>query len=216
MHRAVSNSLAPRRCVWIAASLAATLLASGCVLPRMRYDDTGRKGGNPYVRLPAACTASAVHKGFAPASPGELAEPRGVWWCARVLNMPGGRMWAAMGWYHEWIFTPDRECGADLEGADSIAGTWPESWKSFFRPMVVSQHKGSAAKPGTLAKRIRGIDYEKLQGRLEPGTRAGTIFPITNCAKWAKKSLKDCQLTPEGMRGDPPPPDTRAYREVAR
>ncbi|MCX7019552.1 MAG: hypothetical protein NTY46_11305 [Candidatus Sumerlaeota bacterium] len=172
------------------AAMILLILTGGCALLQRTPYENENGTSNPWTNAPQASLQSVMNKGFAPAQPEQLKQQGRVWWCARVLNMPGGRIFGALGWYHEWIYTPDREAGADFAGCDSIKGTWPASWTAFFSPMTVTEHTGAAAQPGTFAKPVPDVDYAKIQQRLQPGSRAGTIFPITNCNSWVRKTVR--------------------------
>jgi len=116
--------------------------SSGCSFLRAGLE--GRTPGHDVPILPASVTSALERQRFRPASTLPLNTPKSAWWCIRPVRVPGNRMAAAVGWYHEWIATPDREAGADFYGSDSVRGGWPPSPWSLLRPLYVIDHKGAS------------------------------------------------------------------------
>lgn len=155
----------------------------GCSFFRSGWE--GRSPGHDVPILPATATSALERRGFRRASALPLDSPKSAWWCVRPIRVPANRMAAAVGWYHEWIATPDREAGADFYGSDSVRGGWPASLWSLLRPLYVINHKGAAKGSDVWCRPIQGHDYERLQGELKPGRPAGRlIFPFHNCNTW--------------------------------
>jgi len=127
-------------------------------------------------------------KGFV--SLGGRRPPRpGVYVCKRVPRVPAGRMMAAMGFYHQWIYTPTKERGVGFVGADysHFAGLPDPLW-NIFKPLAVVDHSGAVTKPDTLVKRIEGLDPAQVEPLM--GLRStGKYFPFANCQRWVAETL---------------------------
>ncbi|MCX7719319.1 MAG: hypothetical protein N2111_13095 [Candidatus Sumerlaeaceae bacterium] len=130
----------------------------------------------------------ALAKGFRHTGGRRPAQP-GVYVCKRVPHVPCGRMMAAMGFYHQWIYTPSMERGVGFVGADynHFAGLPRPLWL-VVKPLAVVDHSGAVLKPDTLVKRMDDLE----PGRVEPlmGLRSTrNYFPLANCQRWVNETL---------------------------
>jgi len=179
--------------------VASALIATGCSYLRPPFGSPS-KVVNSTLTLPPPVHATLARKGFTPLAPHEARRPQRAYWCVRPVNIPGGRIAAALGWYHEWILMPGMEMGADFEGADSVRGTWPPSPKAFFVPLRANDHTGAAAGQETYCRPIEGVKTEALCQSAYATPRAGPFpFPMSNCNTWVRKVIKKARLAQGGM-----------------
>ena len=171
--------------------LVCSVCLAGCSVMRPTFDSSS-KVARSTLALPPSVEKTLERKGFKPLPRAEAEHPKRAWWCVRPVNIPGGRMAAAVGWFHEWILTPNFEMGADCEGADSVRGTWPPSLLSFFKPLKASDHRGAARSETVYAREIpEGQNQDAfLKAALET-PRAGWLpFPFHHCNTWVRKVIR--------------------------
>ncbi|MCX7625751.1 MAG: hypothetical protein N2Z21_06030 [Candidatus Sumerlaeaceae bacterium] len=166
------------------------VLVSACSIFRPPFD-AQRKLTRDTLSLPPSVRQTLARKGFVPLPPGEGQAPTRCYWCVRPVNIPGGRIASAVGWYHEWILAPSIEKGADFRGADSVRGTWPPSPTAFFFPLQVSDHKGAALGPETYCRIVPDVSPASVRRAVADTPRAGFLpFPVHNCDTWVRKVIK--------------------------
>ncbi|MGC8740827.1 MAG: hypothetical protein ACP5QZ_08315 [Candidatus Sumerlaeaceae bacterium] len=201
-HRTVGKLPLPRgaqhKCVWrgkvhfrwsLALATISSLL-SACSMLRPPFDVTSR-GLSETLRLPPSVHATLQRKRFQLLPSGEARKPTKVWWCVRPVNIPAGRMAAAVGWYHEWILAPGFEKGADFAGSDSVRGTWPPSPLALLQPLHANEHKGAALAPETYAREIRRVSPQLIRKAAANTPHAGFFpFPFHNCNTWVRKVIR--------------------------
>lgn len=170
--------------------LVCSVCLAGCSVMRPTFDSSS-KVARSTLALPPSVEKTLERKGFKPLPRAEAEHPKRAWWCVRPVNIPGGRMGAAVGWFHEWILTPKFEMGADFEGADSVRGTWPPSPASFFKPLEAHDHHDAARTESVYAREIREVhDQDALLKAALESPRAGWLpFPFHNCNTWVRKVI---------------------------
>ena len=99
-------------------------------------------------------------------------------------------MFAAMGFYHQWIYTPDAEEGMGFVGAEGTdyAGL-PQPLSNVFIPMEVMSHRGAVLDRDVVVKPIQQVDYDRLVDNIN-ADRKGGYFPICNCYGWTDRVIR--------------------------
>lgn len=169
----------PYAFVQLTAVSAALLLVWGC--STFRSNENGS--------MPSAVFQPAVRRGYGPAAGHLPGTSETVLLCRRVMTVPGARMMAACGFYHEWIYTPDREAGRGFVGAEETgyAGL-PRPLSNVFWPMCVMDHSGAVYAQGVLVKPVSGLDSLKLVEEMTERGHPG-YFPISNCSNYITHAL---------------------------
>lgn len=183
-----------RAITWLALlTFAAAVLLNGCSTLRLSYDR--RHGiGAQSLEIPPSVDAMLRRHGFEPIDPREARHPRRVWWCVRPVNIPGGRMAAQVGWFHEWILAPGFEGGADFRGADSVQGTWPQSPEAFLLPLHISDHRGASLHAGTYCRELTNVTPKAIHQAARKMPQAGWLpFPFHNCHTWVRKVVREAR-----------------------
>ncbi len=173
-----------------------TFMLTACSTLRPPYKRCGWLAAET-LDIPPTVDAMLRRRGFHPIDPQEARHPTRVWWCVRPVNIPGGRMAARVGWFHEWILAPGLESGADFQGADSVRGTWPKSPLALLRPLHRNEHRGSALQAGTYCREVRDVTPQAIQEAVHKTPRAGWLpFPLHNCHTWVQKVSRQARQNP--------------------
>ena len=192
--------LAPVLVRWVLLAASAGLLA-GCVFARKGPEGLGGVGGHRELTgfgygchcTPGCVVAPARRHGFVAVADGISTGPETVLLCRRVIQSPGGRMAGALGFYHEWIYTPDAEVGLGFVGAEEVgfAGL-PQPLTNVLLPMAVGDHAGRIHERDVFVRPVEGVEYGRLVESLHSDRRKG-YFPFTNCYLWANAAIRDAR-----------------------
>ncbi len=176
--------------VWLFVGL---IMQAGAHTTAGSWGSPGRdiRAGNGVVECPTprCCLVPAMRRGYVPFDSGVTTGPRTALLCRCIMKIRGGRILAAVGFYHQWIYTPDAEVGMSFVGADHVgyAGL-PRPLSNVFRRMQVQNHAGLILGRDVLVKPIPDIEYKRLVGNMHTGLKGG-YFPWANCYGWTREVI---------------------------